>query len=248
MVLKWAFKNFWKCVFVLFFFINGLSAQVNSSEIISVADGLSEGMVFDIIQDKKGFIWIATKYGLNRFDGTDFVTFLQTPEVPYSLPTNQITFLYQDKKERIWLGTSEDKLVLFEPKTQRFYYANLNEGVVNDLPNNFISAIHEDDNGDIWLGSSEGQILKVELSQKLKSSLEGLEPDISSELKVISFKSKLGTDNGIYKIYSVTKYLSWALGDGYFLKIDSKKNSIEYVDVPTNEMGINDNYLFTSFF
>jgi hypothetical protein len=59
MVLKWAFKNFWKCVFVLFFFINGLSAQVNSSEIISVADGLSEGMVFDIIQDKKGFIWIA---------------------------------------------------------------------------------------------------------------------------------------------------------------------------------------------
>ena len=38
-------------------------------ESISTAQGLSQGMVFDLLQDTEGFIWVATKNGLNRYDG-----------------------------------------------------------------------------------------------------------------------------------------------------------------------------------
>ncbi|MBK9486448.1 MAG: hypothetical protein IPO01_15040 [Chitinophagaceae bacterium] len=52
-------------------------------ETISTAQGLSQGMVFDLLQDKEGFIWVATKNGLNRYDGYSFKylpTILQCPK------------------------------------------------------------------------------------------------------------------------------------------------------------------------
>ena len=46
-----------------------VAAQTSGSyESISIAQGLSQGMVFDLLQDKAGFIWVATKNGLNSYD------------------------------------------------------------------------------------------------------------------------------------------------------------------------------------
>ncbi len=57
--------------------------QSTPYESISTAEGLSQGMVFDILQDKEGFIWVATKNGLNRYDGYSFKVFTNDP---YNLP------------------------------------------------------------------------------------------------------------------------------------------------------------------
>ncbi|AWV98205.1 hybrid sensor histidine kinase/response regulator transcription factor [Arcticibacterium luteifluviistationis] len=247
MIIQKAYKFTLKCIVINIFFANFLFAQVNSYEIISVADGLSQGMVFDIIQDEEGFVWVATKYGLNRYDGNRFETFLHSPDEPYSLPTNQITALCQDKKGRIWIGTAEEKLIVFEPRTQRFYYSNLGINVSSGFPNNLISAIHEDDYGNIWFGSSEGQILKIELSEKIKETLDGLEPDISAELNVISLESIRGEDNEIMSFSGVSKNTLWALADGYFFDIEIEKNTTTYVDIPDNSLYDGNNYLSSSF-
>ena len=57
---------------------------------ISIEDGLSQGMVNSTIQDKYGFMWFATKDGLNRYDGYTFTVFRHDPEVPTSLSDNFI--------------------------------------------------------------------------------------------------------------------------------------------------------------
>ena len=52
---------------------------------LTTADGLSQGLIFDIIQSRDGFIWIGTKYGLNRYDGARFKVFSPDPFDPFSI-------------------------------------------------------------------------------------------------------------------------------------------------------------------
>ena len=70
-------------------------------ELLSTQQGLSQGMVFDIPQTRDGFLWIATKDGLNRFDGYRFEVFTHDPFNPYSIRHNETRSLYEDS--RGWL-------------------------------------------------------------------------------------------------------------------------------------------------
>lgn len=55
------------------FFACRLASQTEASvTMLTVNDGLSQGMIFDLMQSRDGFIWIATKDGLNRYDGSLF--------------------------------------------------------------------------------------------------------------------------------------------------------------------------------
>jgi ligand-binding sensor domain-containing protein len=74
-------------------------------ESISTAQGLSQGMIFDLLQDTEGFIWVATKNGLNRYDGYSFKVFTNDPYNAHSLSSNTIVKLFEDSKGRIWAGT-----------------------------------------------------------------------------------------------------------------------------------------------
>ena len=56
---------------ILILSIAKLSAQYEF-ENISVENGLSQSTVYDILKDKKGFIWFCTDYGLDRFIGISF--------------------------------------------------------------------------------------------------------------------------------------------------------------------------------
>ena len=109
--------------FYLLFFVCGsiASAQTSSgNELISTTQGLSQGLINDILQDKDGFIWIATKGGLNRYDGYNFKIFTNDPQDAYSISSNFINSLLEDKKGRIWIGTSDGGVNVYNKKTGRF--------------------------------------------------------------------------------------------------------------------------------
>ena len=79
-----------------------ISAQKNGDfEFISTTEGLSQGLVNDILQDRDGFIWIATKSGLNRFDGYNFKVFMNDPQDSNSISSNAISNLLEDQKGTI---------------------------------------------------------------------------------------------------------------------------------------------------
>ncbi|MRX26752.1 two-component regulator propeller domain-containing protein [Kangiella sp. HZ709] len=86
-------------------FSKNLPSQNVKFERITTADGLSHSSVSDIIQDDLGFMWFATQYGLNRFDGKKFDYFYDDGS-NNSLSSNHINRLYKDNSDLIWVHTA----------------------------------------------------------------------------------------------------------------------------------------------
>ena len=61
-------------------------------------NGLAADQCFSVVQDKQGFIWIATNQGLQRFDGTRFITFRHDDTDSTSIPADDVDGLLVDKK------------------------------------------------------------------------------------------------------------------------------------------------------
>jgi ligand-binding sensor domain-containing protein len=87
---------------------------------LGLEDGLSQGMIYCILQDKKGFLWFGTKEGLNRYDGYRFTIYRNIPGDSTSLADNQVYSMAEDGAGRIWVGTRTRGLQLFDPVTEVF--------------------------------------------------------------------------------------------------------------------------------
>ena len=109
-------------------------------EIISTAQGLSQGLINDMIQDKEGFIWIATKGGLNRYDGYSFKIFTADPADTATISSNTVTSLLEDKIGRIWIGTADGGINVYNKKTGRFLRIGQKTGGRSGLSSNRIQS------------------------------------------------------------------------------------------------------------
>src|SRR5579859_7397305 len=86
----------------------------------TMEDGLSNNETYIALQDRRGYMWLGTADGLNRFDGYTFKVFRHDPNDPSSISGNFAKALYEDKSGRLWLGTFPDGLDLYDPKTASF--------------------------------------------------------------------------------------------------------------------------------
>lgn len=70
------------------------------------ADRFSNSIIKSLCQDKYGNIWIATDYGLNKFDGYQFTTYLHDESDVSSLCHNAVVSLFCDRNGHVWVGTN----------------------------------------------------------------------------------------------------------------------------------------------
>ncbi|WP_081634869.1 ligand-binding sensor domain-containing protein [Lunatimonas lonarensis] len=84
---------------------------------ITVEDGLASNNVYAVWQDKKGYLWIGTSNGLQRFDGNYFLTF--GIEKPHKLPAQPVRQIMEDKKGRMWIRYG-DAYGIYNPATLSF--------------------------------------------------------------------------------------------------------------------------------
>lgn len=73
---------------------------------LSSKEGLSQVQVNAILQDHRGFVWVATKDGLNRYDGYTFKVYRFDPADKHSLSDNLVNCLLEDHQGNLWVGTS----------------------------------------------------------------------------------------------------------------------------------------------
>lgn len=130
---------------------------------ITTEDGLSNNFATTIIQSKKGFIWIGTQEGLNKYDGYSFKIYKSNPDKKYHLNSNHITFLKEEvEKDIIWIGTSTG---LSKLHTQKDTIEN-----IAFFDKKRINYIYQDFEKNFWV-ATDGGVFRKEGKNWIESSL-----------------------------------------------------------------------------
>jgi ligand-binding sensor domain-containing protein len=124
--------------FILLFFIYIAGFTQQNYVHYTVKDGLAQMQCMKLFQDSKGYIWIATKGGVSKYDGIQFKNY----GLNEGLPNNRIFTVNEDANENIWAFTTEgvsvlkgDNFVYFPPKDKNLRFDIVNTGFLIDVNN-----------------------------------------------------------------------------------------------------------------
>ena len=121
---------------------------------LSGSAGLSQTRAAWIVEDRIGFLWFGTQYGLNRFDGYKSKTFKHEPGRPESLSCVYIRSLLVDHAGSLWVGCDR-YLDRFEPLTETFAHYRIFSDTSDEVSTP-IDRINEDGAGILWLSTAKG--------------------------------------------------------------------------------------------
>jgi len=127
---------------------------------LSPDNGLSQGTVWKIIQDRNGFMWMATDDGLNRYDGYSFLAFKFNPQTEGSISDNNVYDVVEDCSGNLWIATAYG-LNLFNPITQLFIHYISDSSNHHSLPDNQLRCLaYDPDSNIVWIGTDGGNLVK----------------------------------------------------------------------------------------
>src|SRR6056297_637347 len=130
-------------IFILFFcLLESVQAQRYPFRSFSIEQGLSESVVYDIVQDDDGYIWLATGFGLNRYDGINFRNYFEEQ----GLNSSRLRSLLKDDQGRIWVGSESGVNVIEDDSI----HADPDYRALN---NSTVISIYQDTLGDMWFGT-----------------------------------------------------------------------------------------------
>ena len=167
-------------LFVLVVISNDIISQTR--KFFSTDNGLSNSLINQIYQDKRGFVWIATEYGLNRFDGIQFEIYKHSDDDPASLCHNYVRALFEDSSSRFYVGTFSG---LMEYNRETNSFRNINMFKEEKLIYPHITSLVQLHNGDIWLATSGHGVF----SNKQGEDHFTYEADLTSSLSSIYLNS-----------------------------------------------------------
>ena len=125
-------------------------------EHLSIEDGLSQNAGLDIFQDSRGYLWIGTQDGLNRYDGYSFKVYKHDPEDPTSISQNSILKIIEDENGALWIGTWGGGLNRYDPVTEKFTRYQHNPDDPTSLSDDTVTALKKDSAGTLWVGTMAG--------------------------------------------------------------------------------------------
>ena len=118
-----------------------------SFEHLTEEDGLSNNAVLSILQDREGFMWFGTGYGLNKYDGYNFTAFKHDPNNPAHTMNGGVTqAIHEDKEGNLWV-TTQRGLNKIDKRTGSIT-------TFLDRLGPAFGSLYEDRQGFLWIGSA----------------------------------------------------------------------------------------------
>ena len=128
---------------------------------LTTNDGLSQGYVVDILQDRRGFMWFATRDGLNRYDGYTFVVYKHDPNDPGSLNSNFLQDLMEDDRGNLWVATNTG-VNRFDPTTERCIRYLHDPDNPATLGGASVKSVAQDGHGNLWFGTEDSGLDRLD--------------------------------------------------------------------------------------
>lgn len=224
------------CFLNCFFLISSPSFAKNPAYYfrnMAVEDGLSQNMIYAIMQDRTGFVWLGTLDGLNRYDGTTFKIFKKDESNAKSIGSNKIFSLLQLEDNKIWIGTAAG-IYIYDPNQENFTHFIMEtddgesvEGIVRDLK--------IDEKGNVWIAAQEKGVFCFTNEKKLilhkleDTNIRKIEPDSHGNIWVATH------GKGLIKIVPGDQTIKEFLIDKEERKIS--ENNVNFI------LSYNSNYL-----
>jgi signal transduction histidine kinase/ligand-binding sensor domain-containing protein len=211
-------------IFIINISVNNAFAITNDDKNINfkritVEDGLSQTSVEYLFQDSKGYMWIGTIDGLNRYNGSRFEVFRYSKDKPNSISGNYISAITEDNEGNIWVGTSRGLNRINTHTSEITTYLPGINGC--NLSNYNITEILIDSKGDIYIATEDGlnlyneeddNFIRLYNSGDKKSSLSS--QFVYSIVEDNYGNYWIGTDNGLNKIENNSQKIIKYYSDG----------------------------------
>lgn len=168
-------------------------------EHITIKDGLSQNYVTTIHEDAKGFIWIGTKNGLNKYDGYKVTEYDHSPNATNSLCSNYIEVIYRDSQGKLWVGT-DNGLCVYRQGSDDFESVDFSSSPHNSAENRHILSLYED-RGKLWIGTAGGMLYALDLKGSETLAFYVPKVDKMAIKEIIRYKDTLlvgCANNGIF--------------------------------------------------
>ena len=188
---------------------------------ITIEDGLSQSTVETIYQDSKGYIWMGTNDGLDRYNGYEFKYYKHDKDDKNSIPNNYIVDIIEDKKGYIWVSTING-LSRIDSDTDEIknYCSDKNNGNLSD------------DN--LW------QILYTTEGKFLVSSINGLnlyDEENDTFNRVLSKENELPSQY-IYSVKEDSNGHIWVGTDKGLVELDKNLNLVKSYEDTIGESAV----------
>ena len=195
--MKMNTKRFNCVVYTGLFLIFTLNLKAERVRLFTPDGGLSNSHISQIFQDSKGFIWIATDNGLNKFNGYDFEVYLPVPNDSASIQSNLIVSVFEDSRGLFWIATAAG---LLQYDRTRNIFLQWQLGEFNGRYSRFV---FEDSNKNLWISYPGNGIVRLDANTFSPVAFRQ-NSVISSDVIVCMFEDRYGNlwfgteDRGIF--------------------------------------------------
>lgn len=185
------------------FSINVQAKEYNRFNNISIEDGLSQATVEIMMQDSKGYIWLGTNDGLDRYNGYTFKKYSYEKGQENSLVNSYILDIKEDSEGNIWVATAAGISKIYNDGEKVQNYTSDSES--GNLSNDNTTTMLISNSNKIYVGTAEG----INLYDKKTDKFNLIYPELKEEYVNSLAEDKYGniwagTENGLYKINVVT--------------------------------------------
>lgn len=155
--MKESFLRKLLCILYLFLFLL-FPSKAQTGKFYSTNNELSSSLINQIFQDSRGFIWVATEYGLNRFDGFRFVDYMHVTGNASSIKDNYVRTVFEDSKQNLLVGCING-LMKYDRSTDSFHEVPMLRKGKQVFPH--VVQMCELHNNEIWIVTAGQGLFKL---------------------------------------------------------------------------------------
>lgn len=135
--------------------------QLPTPQLLTTREGLPQSFVPAIVQDRQGFIWMATRDGLCRFDGYTFRSFRPASDTTPTLSSPGLTNIVVAPDGALWITNDQQGLDRFDPVTETFQNVSRQLFFRQAFGNDTLDHVYADRKNQLWLAFRRKGVVRL---------------------------------------------------------------------------------------